>query len=110
MFLAERVLDRSFHFFGSLRQWRSKFDAPTPHARPWLFRVQDGAEKARSRDSEFYRANDLFRRRFLHWAHGVVVSHPLRMRKALGSIPSVSIFVTVQKAGCVAFGDRRASF
>jgi hypothetical protein len=24
-------------------------------------------------------------------AHGVVVSHPLRMRKALGSIPSVSI-------------------
>ena len=24
------------------------------------------------------------------WAHGVVVSHPLRMRKALGSIPSVS--------------------
>ena len=28
----------------------------------------------------------------LHWAHGVVVSHPLRMRKALGSNPSVSIF------------------
>ena len=28
----------------------------------------------------------------LHGAHGVVVSHPLRMRKALGSIPSVSIF------------------
>ena len=27
-----------------------------------------------------------------HGAHGVVVSHPLRMRKALGSIPSVSIF------------------
>ena len=26
------------------------------------------------------------------WAHGVVVSHPLRMRKALGSIPSVSIW------------------
>ena len=25
------------------------------------------------------------------WAHGVVVSHPLRMRKALGSNPSVSI-------------------
>ena len=25
-------------------------------------------------------------------AHGVVVSHPLRMRKALGSIPSVSMF------------------
>ena len=24
-------------------------------------------------------------------AHGVVVSHPLRMRKALGSIPSVSM-------------------
>jgi hypothetical protein len=26
-----------------------------------------------------------------HWAHGVVVSHPLSMREALGSIPSVSI-------------------
>ena len=31
-----------------------------------------------------------------HGAHGVVVSHPLRMRKALGSIPSVSIY----SAGC----------
>ncbi len=29
---------------------------------------------------------------FEHRAHGVVVSHPLRMRKALGSIPSVSIY------------------
>ena len=29
---------------------------------------------------------------FSQGAHGVVVSHPLRMRKALGSIPSVSIF------------------
>ena len=28
-----------------------------------------------------------------HWAHGVVVSHPLRMRKALGSNPSVSTLV-----------------
>ena len=28
---------------------------------------------------------------YLQGAHGVVVSHPLRMRKALGSIPSVSI-------------------
>ena len=26
-----------------------------------------------------------------HWAHGVVVSHPLSMREALGLIPSVSI-------------------
>jgi hypothetical protein len=29
-----------------------------------------------------------------HWAHGVVVSHPLRMQKALGSNPSVSILET----------------
>ena len=28
-------------------------------------------------------------------ARGVVVSHPLRMREALGSIPSVSRFVGV---------------
>jgi hypothetical protein len=31
------------------------------------------------------------------WAHGVVVSHPLRMRKALGSNPSVSIFCKASK-------------
>ena len=31
----------------------------------------------------------------LHGAHGVVASHPLRMRKALGSIPSVSTFALV---------------
>ena len=30
-----------------------------------------------------------------HGAHGVVVSHPLRMRKALGSNPSVSISAAV---------------
>ena len=30
---------------------------------------------------------------FVNWAHGVVVSHPLCMRKALGSIPSVSSVV-----------------
>ena len=30
-------------------------------------------------------------RLLFHRAHGVVVSHPLRMRKALGSNPSVSI-------------------
>ena len=29
-------------------------------------------------------------------AHGVVVSHPLSMREALGSIPSVSIFLFVK--------------
>ena len=28
-----------------------------------------------------------------NWAHGVVVSHPLSMREALGSIPSVSILL-----------------
>ena len=31
-----------------------------------------------------------------NWAHGVVVSHPLRMRKALGSNPSVSIRIYVR--------------
>ena len=32
-------------------------------------------------------------------AHGVVVSHPLRMRKALGSNPSVSILIVIWKSG-----------
>ena len=35
----------------------------------------------------------------VNWAYGVVVSHPLRMRKALGSNPSVSISsVSTRKA------------
>ena len=34
-------------------------------------------------------------------AHGVVVSHPLSMREALGSIPSVSIFNVSQGTYCV---------
>ena len=33
-----------------------------------------------------------------NWAHGVVVSHPLSMREALGSIPSASTL----RAGCKA--------
>ena len=33
------------------------------------------------------------------WAYGVVVSHPLRMRKALGSIPSGSICSCTALAG-----------
>ena len=33
-------------------------------------------------------------------AHGVVVSHPLRMRKALGSNPSVSIWRTPITLSC----------
>ena len=31
---------------------------------------------------------------YVNWAYGVVVSHPLRMRKALGSHPSGSTFST----------------
>ena len=39
---------------------------------------------------------------FSTWAHGVVVSHPLSMREALGSIPSVSKFCL---GTFVAFGN-----
>ena len=35
------------------------------------------------------------------WAHGVVVSHPLCMRKALGSIPSVSISSRTKFLSCL---------
>ena len=38
--------------------------------------------------------NHMLRFRYDIRAHGVVVSHPLRMRKALGSIPSVSNFIS----------------
>ena len=39
---------------------------------------------------------------YVNGAHGVVVSHPLSMREALGSIPSVSIFNLVE--GLILFG------
>ena len=38
---------------------------------------------------------------YVNGAHGVVVSHPLSMREALGSIPSVSIFVFSQSINAV---------
>ena len=44
-------------------------------------------------------ARDTYKR-----AHGVVVSHPLRMRKALGSIPSGSIhkcFTSRKSVACL---------
>ncbi len=37
-------------------------------------------------------AGEARRLAYSRWAHGVVVSHPLSMREALGSIPSVSTF------------------
>ena len=47
----------------------------------------------------------------LRWAHGVVVSHPLRMRKALGSNPSVSILRAAAKEGsCDARGTSGPSW
>lgn len=42
--------------------------------------------------------------RHINWAHGVVVSHPLRMRKALGSIPSVSIVCPHSVVWCARCG------
>lgn len=48
-------------------------------------------------------------------AHGVVVSHPLSMREALGSIPSVSIFarrssnILLHRVLCVAFASANES-
>ena len=38
---------------------------------------------------------------YVNGAHGVVVSHPLSMREALGSIPSVSIFAFSQSINVV---------
>ena len=45
---------------------------------------------------------DMLVHKHKHWAHGVVVSHPLRMRKALGSDPNVSVFATSKKLARVA--------
>ena len=41
-------------------------------------------------------------------AHGVVASHPLRMRKALGSNPSVSICARVMSASRASFTNKEA--
>ena len=38
---------------------------------------------------------------YVNGAHGVVVSHPLSMQEALGSIPSVSIFAFSQSINVV---------
>ena len=38
-------------------------------------------------------------------AHGVVVSHPLSMREALGSIPSVSISCALQQAAATMYSN-----
>ena len=40
------------------------------------------------------------------WAHGVAVSHPLCMRKALGSIPSVSSVAVSARATAFGTGGR----
>ena len=42
-------------------------------------------------------------------AHGVVVSHPPRMRKALGSNPAVSMFSEQCKPGITSWSFRRIS-
>ena len=55
--------------------------------RPWIKLRQERA-------SQCHVDPLLLGRRGSNWAHGVVVSHPLRMRKALGSNPSVSIAMT----------------
>ena len=47
------------------------------------WRAAEGTERERERERKFGHY-------FIHGAHGVVVSHPLSMREALGSIPSVS--------------------
>ena len=43
----------------------------------------------------------------VHWAHGVVASHPLRMRKALGSNPSGSIFPLHRRIAFATSGVRK---
>ena len=49
--------------------------------------VRDASEQT----SKHTQSSDAFKFGESQGAHGVVVSHPLRMRKALGSNPSVSI-------------------
>ena len=53
-------------------------------------------EDARTR-IVLFSENIFYRKEFVQGAHGVVVSHPLRMRKALGSNPSVSMAVIFSK-------------
>ena len=57
-----------------------------PHSCHSLIRIRDGGDDDGGNDDLAVDERRKIR------AHGVVVSHPLRMRKALGSNPSVSIF------------------
>lgn len=70
-----------------------------------------GLRAARLRFAPQYRQQMLrvrsvhWHQRHINWAHGVVVSHPLRMRKALGSIPSVSIVCLHSVVWCARCGS-----
>ena len=64
----------------SLSRWAAKF-AP----RSYLRRITSGGALQDLADPKLRAISP-----WSQWAHGVAVSHPLRMRKALGSIPSVS--------------------
>ena len=84
-------------------QWGSQeggFNKPSGHRRCRRPRGAQGRdEKAAVRSGP----------KVAHWfqgAHGVVASHPLRMRKALGSNPSVSICARVMNASRASFTNR----
>ena len=62
---------------------------------PALARTVTGGLRLRARWLYLYRSweapgEPMLDNQGVHWARGVVVSHPLSMREALGSIPSVS--------------------
>ena len=77
---------------------RSGCDTTTPCALEFKVSDKSTQKLAESRAHEtLLNFNVLFSDTLFSRAHGVVVSHPLRMRKALGSNPSVSILATVQK-------------
>ena len=66
--------------------------ASVTHGFSYCYRLRTVAQRSHVDASFREFALFLFAQRLRHWAHGVVVSHPLRMRKALGSNPSVSMF------------------
>ena len=73
------------------------------HGDPWTGGLADRKTRVQPKQTR-YNSGELAAN--AHRAHGVMVSHPLRMRKALGSIPSVSIFERTSNM-CLQLVDER---
>ena len=108
----KRVALLGFRALPGAENLKPRKSSPDAHASKGLWR-NGSASDSRSEGWEFefsaltFSIFYLKRLDSLQRARGVVVSHPLSMREALGSIPSVSIFDWILKATAAKCGAGR---